>query len=195
VGTNGSKNRREAIISAAEQLFRDKGYLATTMRDIADVTGLQGGGSLYAHIRSKEDLLWEIATEAIAAFFNAVQPILGTDWTPETQLRAAIRAHVDVISTRLSAAAVYFDEWRHLSPVRRAEFLAQRDAYERLFETLITTGIQQQCFRVPDARLATLHLLGSINAIRHWYKPHGRLAAPQIADGLATMILSGLKCP
>ena len=91
MGANGSviKTRRGEILEAAEQLFRDKGYLATTMRDIAAETKLQGGGSLYAHIKSKEDLLWEIATDAIDAFFAAVVPITTQDLPADQKLRAA----------------------------------------------------------------------------------------------------------
>jgi len=195
VGINGGiiKSRRTEIIEAAERLFRDKGYLATTMRDIAAETKLQGGGSLYAHIKGKEDLLWEIATEAIDAFFAAVYPITTQDLPPDQKLRAAIIAHIEVISTHLSASAVYFDEWRHLTQPRRNQFLARRDEYERLFEMLIQDGSQTGVFVMPDERLATLHVLGAMNAVRHWYKPDGRLSAHQLADGIATMILIGLQ--
>jgi AcrR family transcriptional regulator len=163
------------------------------MRDIAAETKLQGGGSLYAHIKGKEDLLWEIATEAIDAFFAAVAPITAMEMPADQKLRAAIIAHIEVISTRLSAAAVYFDEWRHLSQPRRDAFLARRDEYELLFDRLIHTGMQTGVFSVRDQRLATLHVLGAMNAVRHWYKPDGRLTAHQLAEDIATIMLAGLQ--
>jgi AcrR family transcriptional regulator len=197
VGENGArdaavKTRREEIVEAATHLFREKGYLATTMRDIADVMGMQGGGSLYAHIKSKEEVLWEIATDAMEAFFAAVRPTLGQPLSPIAKLRTALIAHMLAITARLSAAAVYFDEWRHLSQPRRAAFLAQRDEYEALFTTLLTDGQASGAFAVADIRLATLHLLGAMNAIRHWYKPDGRLTAQQVAEQIADMLLRGL---
>lgn len=188
----GVKTRREEIVEAATHLFREKGYLATTMRDIADVMGMQGGGSLYAHIKSKEDVLWEIATEAMSAFFAAVKPIAGQALPPAEKLRSALIAHMLAITTRLSAAAVYFDEWRHLSQPRRAAFLAQRNEYEALFTTMITDGVAAGAFVATDVRLTTLHLLGAMNAIRHWYKPNGRLTAEQVAGQIADMLLRGL---
>jgi TetR/AcrR family transcriptional regulator, cholesterol catabolism regulator len=195
VGANGgvNKTRRGEILDAAERLFRDKGYLATTMRDIAAETKLQGGGSLYAHIKGKEDLLWEIATEAIDAFFAAVTPITEQALPADQKLREAIIAHIEVISTRLSAAAVYFDEWRHLTQPRRDQFLARRDEYEYLFDALIHDGLRTGVFAVPDQKLATLHVLGAMNAVRHWYKPDGRLTAHQMGEGIATMLLAGLQ--
>ena len=195
MGANGgvNKTRRGEILEAAERLFRDKGYLATTMRDIAAETKLQGGGSLYAHIKGKEDLLWEIATEAIDAFFAAVTPITEQNLPADQKLREAIIAHIEVISARLSAAAVYFDEWRHLTQPRRDHCLARRDEYEHLFDALIHDGLRTGVFAVPDQKLATLHVLGAMNAVRHWYKPDGRLTAHQMGEGVATMLLAGLQ--
>ncbi len=188
--------RRDQIQTAAEALFREKGYLATSMRDIALEMQMKGGGSLYAHIKSKEDLLWDIAGEAVVAFFAALEPILAQDLPPVEKLREAMIAHMLVITSHLGATAVYFDEWRHLGDSRRAEFMAHRDRYERLFQQLIHDGIEAGALAPVDERLATLHVLGSMNAIRRWYKPEGRLSAPQLATEIADMLLRGVcRCP
>ncbi len=184
--------RRDQIRDTAEQLFRERGYMATSIRDIADVLQIKGG-SLYAHISGKEDLLWEIGMEAATAFFAALEPILAKDLPPVDKLREAITAHIGVIAKHLGASAVYFDEWRHLAEVRRMEFLAYRDRYERLFQQLIHEGISAGVFDVADERLATRYVLGSLNAIRHWYKPEGRLSAAEIAAGVGDMIIEGLR--
>jgi TetR/AcrR family transcriptional regulator, cholesterol catabolism regulator len=189
--------RRDEIRSAAERLFREKGYLATSMRDLADEMDMKGGGSLYAHIRGKEDLLWEIANEATDAFFSALEPILSQELPPVQKLRAAMIAHLTTIMDHLGAAAVFFDEWRHLSDTRpdnrRTQYLTRRDAYERVFQELICAGIASGTFRPVDERLATLHILGGMNAIRHWYRPDGRLTSQQVAEGIADMLLHGLR--
>lgn len=192
--TSQTTSRRiDQIRAVAERLFRDKGYLATSMRDIADQMQLRGGGSLYAHIRGKEDLLWDIATDATDAFFAALEDVLGQALPPDQQLFCAIEQHILVITERLSAAAVYFDEWRHLSEPRRSEFLIRRDNYERKFQALVEAGIASGAFKVIDARLATLHLLSSVNAIRHWYRPEGRLSAEAVAQSMAHMLINGLR--
>ncbi len=185
--------RRDQIQATAQQLFREKGYLATSMRDIADEMQMKGGGSLYAHIKGKEDLLWDIAIEAIKAFFGAIEPILASDLPPVEKLREAMIAHMLVITSHLGATAVYFDEWRHLGETRRAEFQTRRDEYERLFQRLIHEGIDSGLFRPFDERLATLHVLGSMNAIRRWYRPDGRLPASTVASAIADMALNGLR--
>jgi AcrR family transcriptional regulator len=187
------KNRRDEIREAAERLFREKGYLATSMREIAAAMDMRGGGSLYAHIHGKEDLLWEIASEAVDAFFAGLEPILSQSFAADERLRRAMVAHMLVVTSRLSAAAVYFDEWRHLAEPRRTAFLKRRDEYERCFEDMIRAGIHARVFGDVDPRLATLHVLGAMNAIRHWYSPNGRLAAAEIAQGIADLLLKGLR--
>ena len=185
--------RRDQIQSAAQQLFREKGYLATSMRDIADVMQMKGGGSLYAHIKGKEELLWDIATQAVRAFFGALEPILARNLPPVEKLREAMIAHMLVITEHLGATAVYFDEWQHLGDERRAEFQAHRNRYERLFQQLLHDGMKSGAFRPLDERLATLHVLGSMNAIRRWYRPDGRLSASDVAASIADMLLNGLR--
>lgn len=193
MSTNGNRNRRNQIQVAAEQLFRDKGYLATSMRDIADELKMKGGGSLYAHIKGKEDLLWDIANEAIDAFFNALEPLMSSKLPSDERPREAMIAHMLVISAHLGAAAVYFDEWRHLSLPRRTIFMERRDNYEQLFQRVIHDGIAANVLNPVDERLATMHILGAMNAIRHWYKPEGRLSAHEVADAIAEMTLNGLR--
>lgn len=185
-------NRRGQIRIAAEELFRTRGYLATSMRHIASKMELSGGGSLYAHITGKEELLWEIAKDAMDAFRDTQNAILALDMNAVDRLRAAMIAHVGVIMERLEAAAVYFDEWQHLSEPRRSEFIARRDEYEANFQYLIRLGAQSGAFQIADERFTTLFVLGSLNAIRRWYKPAGRLSAEQVAEMLADSILNGL---
>ncbi len=187
------RGRRDEIREVAEKLFHDKGYLATSMRDIADEMKMKGGGSLYAHIKGKEDLLWEIAIDAIDAFFGALTPILALDLPANEKLRQAMIAHMHVIASHLGGAAVYFDEWRHLTDPRRTEFVARRDAYEQLFRDLIHQGTEEKSFRTIDERLATLHVLGAINAIRRWYNPSGRLSEEAVVSAIADMVLNGLR--
>src|SRR5438128_10158760 len=91
--------RRLQIEEAASALFRERGYAATSVRDIAQALNLQGG-SLYAHMASKEDVLWSIVTRAADRFYAEVAPIAARDeTTPKLKLRDMIRAHVNVVTS------------------------------------------------------------------------------------------------
>src|SRR5438105_6705523 len=108
-------DRKEQIYSTARSLFSERGYHATTVRDIARELNMQGG-SLYAHIDSKEDVLWEIVQRAAEQFFTAVRPLAGEPVPASLRLRRMLRAHVEVVARNLDNATVFFHEWRFLGP-------------------------------------------------------------------------------
>src|SRR3712207_6495373 len=109
--------RKEQILQTAGSMFSRLGYHGTTMRDIARELNIQGG-SLYAHIESKEDVLWAIVERAAEQFLTAARPLAALDAPAGDRLRAMVRAHVDVVARNLDDATVFFHEWRFLSPQR-----------------------------------------------------------------------------
>jgi AcrR family transcriptional regulator len=186
--------RREQIYRAASALFSERGYRATSIRDIARELDLQGG-SLYAHISSKEDVLWEIIARVAESFSEAVRPIAEADGPASERLRAMIHAHVGVVINELARAAVFFQDWRQLSEPRRSEVLALRDNYEALFRTTIADGIASGEFQTANPRLATIFVLTALNGIPGWFRADGALTADDIADELANLVLNGLGRP
>jgi AcrR family transcriptional regulator len=185
--------RRLQIEEAASELFRERGYAATSVRDIAQALNLQGG-SLYAHMASKEDVLWSIVTRAADRFNAEVGPIAAdASASPADRLRAMIRAHVGVVTSIQQDAAVFLHEWRFLSADRRAQMSARRDAYEVMFRNVISEGSDSGDFRDVDPRLTSMAILSALNGIPTWYAPDGPLTADQIADQHADLFLHALE--
>jgi AcrR family transcriptional regulator len=185
--------RRLQIEEAASELFRERGYAATSVRDIAQALNLQGG-SLYAHMASKEDVLWSIVTRAADRFNAEVGPIAAdATSSPVDRLRAMIRAHVGVVTIIQQDAAVFLHEWRFLSADRRAQMSARRDAYEAMFRNVISEGSVSGDFRDVDPRLTSMAILSALNGIPTWYAPDGPLTADQIADQHADLFLHALE--
>jgi TetR/AcrR family transcriptional regulator, cholesterol catabolism regulator len=184
--------RRQQIEAAASELFGERGYAATSVRDIAQALNLQGG-SLYAHVASKEDVLWSIVRRAADSFDAAVEPI-ATDasLSPTARLAGMIRAHVGVVTSIQRDAAVFLHEWRFLSASRRAEVAGLRDAYERRYRDVINEGIASGEFRAVDARLTAMTLLSALNGIPTWYSSAGELSASEIADRHADLFVAAL---
>jgi AcrR family transcriptional regulator len=180
------------IHRAACRLFRHRGFHGTSVREIADEVGIQGG-SLYAHMDSKDDLLWEIVSVAADRFFAALQPIVEGPLGIMQKLRAAVLAHVDVITGDMDAAAVYSVEWRHLSASRREAFTRRRDEYERLFRGLVDEAVRGRFLSVTDVASATLFILSSLNWMFTWYNPEGRMSADEVGRMMANYIFDGLK--
>ncbi|MBK8267467.1 MAG: TetR family transcriptional regulator [Planctomycetes bacterium] len=183
---------REQIHEAACRLFRERGFHATSVRDIAEAVGIQGG-SLYTHIKGKDDLLWEIVDAAADRFFAALEPIVSSKTNVMGRLKKAIIAHVSVVAGDLNAAAVYTVEWRHLSDERKSAITARRDAYEKLFRSLVSEAIHERHLTPTDAAGATLFILSSLNFLFTWYKPEGRMSSHDIGVMLSDFIFDGLK--
>jgi AcrR family transcriptional regulator len=183
--------RRQQIEDAASALFRERGYAATSVRDIAQALNLQGG-SLYAHMASKEDVLWSIVSRAADRFNTEVAPLASEMGSAPIRLRKMIRAHVDVVTSDQKNAAVFLHEWRFLSQERRDQMSARRDAYEALFRRVIEEGIDTGDFEPVDARLAAMAILSSLNGIATWYRSTGPLAPREIADQYADLFLRAL---
>ena len=186
------RSRKAQIDRTATALFRARGFAATSMRELATELGLEAG-SLYSHIKSKEEILHRVcfglAEEFFAAFTAATAD---TAQHIATQLRQAIEAHVRVLTRDSAASAVFLQEWRHLSEPARGQFLALRDQYEAAFRGLIQRGIAAKELHAPDAAFATLTLLASLNWLPAWYRPDGKLNPDEIAHRLAEQLLGGL---
>jgi AcrR family transcriptional regulator len=183
--------RRQQIEEAASALFRERGYAATSVRDIAHALNIQGG-SLYAHVASKEDVLWSIVSRAADRFNSQVGPVAVTPGPAPTRLRQMIRAHVGVVTDNQRDASVFLHEWRFLGDARREQMAARRDAYEALFRRAIGEGIATGDFGPIDAKLTATALLTALNGIATWYRPDGPLTADEIADAYADLFLSAL---
>jgi len=186
-------DRRKTILRVAGRLFSQRGYYGTSIRDIASAIRLQGG-SLYAHIASKEELLWEIVDEAAQAFLSSLEPIVRSERSPLEKFRLAVAVHLRVVTERQDAAVVFNHEWKALSPKRRADVLARRDAYEALFREILREGIEAGVFRADlDVPLITRFILAALNGVAVWYRPKGPLSPEQIAEAFADWAVRGLQ--
>ena len=186
--------RKRQIEDVASTLFSERGYAATSVRDIARALDLQGG-SLYAHITSKEDVLWNIVSRAAERFHAAARPIANSTESASERVRGMARAHVQVVTDDIEHANVFLHEWRFLGPERRTAIARQRDAYEAYFRAVIAEGMANGEFRVGEPKMAGLGIISALNGIAQWYRPHGPLAPDAIANAFADLFLRGLSVP
>ena len=191
--------RRQAIEDVASDLFRERGYAATSIRDIARALSVQGA-SLYAHVTSKEEVLWAIVDRAATRFEAAADRAEAAaearrPGDPAEAVTELVRAHVGVLTADVDEAGVFVNEWRALGRERRAEILERRDAYQRRFRQPIEAGIAVGAFALTDASIAASSILSALNGIAAWYDPAGRLPADRIADHLVDLVLRMLEGP
>jgi AcrR family transcriptional regulator len=183
---------RSDIIQAAAQIFRQKGYHAASMQDIADAVQLQKA-SLYHHVEGKQDILLAILDHALDLLIDDMQAVVDSDLPPEEKLARAMRVYVDRLTADADLAAVLLLEHRSLEPGLRAQHVARRDRYEALWRQIIRQGVESGAFRPVDEAVAAFALLGVQNWMITWFKDGGRFTAQELADQFAHLLLNGLR--
>lgn len=190
-----TKPRREQIQDVASRLFSERGYHATSMRDLAGELGMQGG-SLYAHISGKEALLIEIVGGAARQFDEALFSLRGMDLPADAKLREAMFRHITVVADNMESATVFFHEWKHLSPEAYRQVIAWRDTIDLFYRELVEQGVREGTFRSDlDPRMTAYLILSAVNWSYTWYRPGGQLTPRDVAEQFAAMLLSGLQAP
>ena len=190
-GRDGSSRRAE-LVDAAARLFSARGYHGTSMQHLGTALGLQRG-SLYAHIGSKEDLLFDVVDAGAERFLEMARRAASSGGPPTVRLRALLVGHVAVAVQHLDAATVFLNEWRYLSPGPRAQIQAKRDRYEGLVRGIISDGIASGEFDSGiDVAMAGRLVLSAGNWVYTWYRPGGALSAEAIGKELSDLIMNGL---
>jgi AcrR family transcriptional regulator len=182
--------RRTELTRQAARLFAEKGYHGTSIGDLAQAMGVQKG-SLYAHIDSKQDLLYETMRDGAAAFHGALDAI--PEQLPATEkMRLALRAHLGIVAEQLDVATVFVREWRYLEGERREEILAERRRYEERIRDLFREGRELSELRADlDEAAAALLFLSAANWAYTWLQP-GR-DTNEIADRFYALLLDGIR--
>ena len=182
--------RRTELTRLAAQLFAEKGYHGTSVGDLAAAMGVQKG-SLYAHIESKADLLWEVAREGAAAF-HAQLDAIPEELAATEKLRLALRGHLRVVAEQLEVATVFVKEWQYLDGPRREEFVAERRRYEERIRALFREGVEGSELRTDlDEAAAALLFLSAANWAYTWLRP-GR-DTDALADRLLVLLVDGMR--
>jgi AcrR family transcriptional regulator len=182
--------RRAELTRAAARLFAEKGYHGTSVSDLADALGMQKG-SLYTHIDSKADLLWDVAREGAEAFHAALDAI-PEDGPILERIGAALRAHLRVVAEQLDIATVFVREWRYLEGARREQFLAERRRYEERVRALFREGRELGQLRADlEDGTAALLTLSAANWAYTWLRPGSE--TDELADRFTALLLDGMR--
>ena len=180
----------DKLVEAAARLFRERGYAATTTRQLSGDLGIQRA-SLYHHISTKEDLLFEISIRSLTHIINTVGAAIEAA-PPDQRLQALIRAHLATALADQDMHATMLIELNHLSTERRAAVVAKREAYEQLVEHEIAQARAARLLRGDlSERQLTLALLNLLNWTIFWYKPDGADTPASLAGWMGDLFLLG----
>ena len=182
--------RRSELTRAAARLFAEKGYHGTSIGDLAEALGVQKG-SLYHHIESKQDLLYETMRDGAEAFHAALDAI-PDETTAVERIRLALRGHLRVVAEQLDVATVFVREWRYLEGERRDEILRARRRYEERFRALFREGRELGELRADlDDASAALLGLSAANWAYTWLRPG--YDTDELADRFFALLIDGMR--
>jgi TetR/AcrR family transcriptional regulator, cholesterol catabolism regulator len=186
-------SRKEQVIRKAAELFKDKGYAAASMRDLAQLLGIEAA-SLYSHIKSKEEILRNLCFDMAAEFRKSLEEVEKEDLSASEKLRRGIIGHIQVMAKDLTASAVFMNEHRHLSQPYLRDFLLLRINYINRFKSIIEQGARSGEFKKTiDKKLAVMTLFSSLNWMPMWYDPSGLIDPIELGRQLSDMLVNGLK--
>ena len=184
--------RRAEMVAAAAKLFSQRGYHGTSMQHLADALGLQRG-SLYAHIGSKEELLFDVVNDGADRILERGERAFNADALASDRLQRLLVGHIETAIEHLDAATVFLNEWRYLSVDLKELIQAKRDHYEALVRQIIDEGIAGGEFRSDaNVRFAARLVLSAGNWTYAWYRPGGELGPTEIGERFAELIIRGL---
>jgi len=185
------KAARAQILRAAADLFRERGYQASTVEHIAARLGMSKA-SLYTHFRAKDEMLAAISRETIEAFTRDLSLVLGSRLDPAEKLRRVVRQHVRFVIANRSFLTVFFGEEANLPPRFARSLAAQKDRYDKGVERIVLKGVRAGVFRDVAPRLVVFGVLGMVNWVHKWYNPAGRWGAEEISAAFLSVLEGGL---
>ncbi|WP_228378374.1 TetR/AcrR family transcriptional regulator [Chryseobacterium sp. CCH4-E10] len=183
------KEKQKKILDVAVELFKEKGYMGSSVRDLATKLNIKAA-SLYAHIRSKEEILEWICFGIAQEFFDELQEIKNTDIPPREKLNLFIEKHLSVVLKNRDVTHIYSNEWKHLEE-RLAEFIALRKNYQQEVEALISEIYHAESWELRSSSFTTRFILHTLNNSYFWFKRNTE-STSEITDEIRDKILYGL---
>lgn len=186
------RSTAQAIREEAARLFFERGYDATTLRQVAAAVGLKVG-SLYNHIDSKEDLLLQVMGGIIDDLLELQQEALNREGDVIEKLRAVLDCHIRFHAERAQEVFIGNAELRSLPAEARALVVDKRSRYEQIIQSLIEDAGKAGLASVLDARIHTYSFVAQATHIAGWFKPEGRMTLDELVGMYTKLALRELK--
>jgi len=178
----------ERIRRAAVGLFKARGYHGTSVRELAEVLGMEAA-SLYYHFPSKQAILVDLFDRTMDALRDGLDRAIAEGATPAAQLRNAVRFHVLFHIACQDEAFISHSELRSLTAPNRRRVIAKRDRYEKSICDLLAAGVRAGEFEIDDIRLTSIAILMMCSGVSDWFAGRGRLKPEKVADRYTDMVI------
>jgi TetR/AcrR family transcriptional regulator, cholesterol catabolism regulator len=184
-------SKKELILEKASSLFRKKGFVATSMRDLAENVGVEAA-SLYNHIQSKAEMLQLIISRTADECANQLDTVEKEDLNSLQKIEALIRFHVQMMLNSFENYHVMTHEWIHLDETNLTAFINQRNYVQRM-EAIIEDGIQQKEIKTISPYVAVLTILSAVRGLEFWHRSQKIISPQELEDNMVLHLISGLE--
>ncbi|MEZ4874695.1 MAG: TetR/AcrR family transcriptional regulator [Flavobacteriaceae bacterium] len=184
-------SRKTEIISKAAALFKEKGYSAVSMRDIAQAMGIKAA-SLYNHIDGKQEILSILILDLATEFTQGMHEILQMKNSPLQKIEKLIELHIDITVNQSEALAALNNDWMHMAEGDVAHFVAMREAYEENFRSIIKEGISLGQLQQRHPEVILFSILSTLRTLYLWYQKRGKLDVNVLKRDMVAVLIRGV---
>jgi AcrR family transcriptional regulator len=184
-------DRKTEIINCAAKLFKEKGYSAITMRDIAQALDIKAA-SLYNHIKSKQEILVLIVIEIAEEFISVMNEIVASDVSTIQKIEKVIELHVNITLRNPDALACLNNDWMHLEDADLKYFIKMRTDYEDNFRSIIKNGIQNNEIKNLNQEVIVFSTLSTLRTLYLWYNKYKVLNEKILKKDLSSILIQGI---
>ena len=185
-------SKKDLILQKAALMFREKGFAATSMRDLAETVGIEAA-SLYNHIQSKSEILQDITFRMANDCNVHLDSLDNNGMTSTKKIESLIRFHVQMMINRFEDYYVMVNEWIHLSEPYLTNFSVQRRNYVQKMENIIQQGIDNKEMKPVIPYVAVLTILSSVRGLEFWHRSRQRITPVEMEDNMVNHLINGLK--
>lgn len=185
-------SKKDLILEKAATMFRQKGFAATSMRDLAETVGIEAA-SLYNHIRSKNEILEAICFDVANRFNTNMADIESGQQNSIWKIETLLRFHIRQMTEKYEEVYVSDREWKHLEEPYLSNFQNQRRSYRKKFASIIQQGIQKNEIKNIDAPTAVLIMLHAVSGIESWHRSKEKINASELEDNMVMIMIDGLR--
>jgi AcrR family transcriptional regulator len=185
-------DRKTEIINCAAQLFKNKGYSAVTMRDIAQALDIKAA-SLYNHIKSKQEILVLIVIEIAEEFTRVMNEILESEAPTINKVERVIQLHIAITIRNSDGLACLNNDWMHLTDDQLTYFIKMREDYENNFRKIIKNGVEQGEISSNNQEVIVFTILSSLRTMYLWYGKTKNLSASALQESMSKLYLNGIS--
>jgi len=184
--------RKKQFLDESLKMIHEKGYKATTMRDLAERMGFEVS-NIYNFIESKEALLESCLFQISEDFHSGIDHILESSYSPTEKLKALVSLNIRLTSTKPYQVGLLVNEWRNLKEPKLTKFVNRRNVYEEKVRLIIREGIVSGDFRPFDMDIITHAVLSSVRWIYYWYTDHSLEVNPvELEKQLTEFVFRGV---